>query len=322
MIPKLKWFGYSWAINTVILWTFVGTIPNTYASSAQGSLIWSIETPQKTYYPGEPALLTLQITNKGNENEKIYLGADTIEAFSMEIRDNSNRIVAKGDKIKRAGFTGLMREVFLPIPAGGISRKSIVLNRWCSTLLPPGKYHVICNAEYRLQSEATRIPGTEKGFRAGPLHRTQLDLDIELIKPDASKYKEVLDKLARCELKEQGQSFTDWKQDRDLVREMIAFTEWELAVPYQLNVLKVEPYTWLKRDVINSLARSGTLEAAKGLIQVVSENEDRPERIEDIKREIIDAVYRLRETGKPEIVKVTDDFVSKYKRPVLGKTID
>jgi hypothetical protein len=44
--------------------------------------------------------------------------------------------------------------------------------------------------------------------------------------------------------------------------------------------------------------------------------------MEDVKRELIDAVYKLRETGKPDIIKATDGFVLKYKRPVLTKPID
>ena len=318
MIIRLESFCYLLVI-IIMVGISVGMITDAYAQRPEESLDWSIKTSKGVFCPGEPILLTLNISNTGHQEEKIDFGADGIEAFSMEIRDSSNKIVAKGDKIERSGFS---TRGPLDLPPGEIGQKSIVLNQWCSTLLPLGQYHVVCHVEYRLRSEATRIPGTEKGFKAGLLHRTQLDLDIDLIKPDASKYKEILDNLARYELKGQGQSFTDWKRDRDVAREMIAFTQWELAVPYQVRVLSDAKSSWLKWDVINSLARSGTLEAVKGLIQVVSENEDRPERIEDIKREIIDAVYRLRETGKPEIVKATDDFVSKYKRPVLGKTID
>lgn len=318
MIIRLESFCYLLVI-IIMVGISVGMITDAYAQRPEESLDWSIKTSKGVFYPGEPILLTLNISNTGQQEEKIDFGADGIEAFSMEIRDSSNKTVAKGDKIERSGFS---TRGPLELPPGEIGQKSIVLNQWCSTVLPPGKYHVICHVEYRLRSEAARIPGTEKGFEAGPLHRTQLYLDIDLIKPDASKYKEILDNLARYELKGQGQSFRDSRRDRDLARDMIAFTEWELAVPYQLRVLSDARSTWLKWDVINSLARSGTLEAAKGLIQVVSENEGRPERIEDIEREIIDAVYRLRETGKPEIVKATDNFVSKYKRPVLAKPTD
>jgi len=293
-----------------------GMITDAYAQKPEASLDWSIKTSKKIFYPGEPLLLTVKISNTGKEEEWIYFGGGGIEAFSMEIHDNSNNIVAKGPKIQRGGFS---TETLLKIPPGKIGGKPVVLNRWCSTLLPPGKYHVICNVEYWLQSEATRIPGTEKGFRVGPLHRTQLDSYIELIKPDASKYKEILDKLTRRDVKREGQSSTEWQQDQELTEDMIAFTEWELAVPYELRILKDAKRTWLKRDVIKSLIRSETLEAATGLMQIV---EDASLYKEDVKCQLIDAVYKLRETGKPEIIKGTDEFVSKYKRPVMAKPID
>jgi hypothetical protein len=297
---------------TILVWANpICVIAHTGGGQGKPSLDWSIKPSKDTYYPGEPLLLRVMIGNIGGHKEKIDFGADGIEGFSIEIRDHLNKVMCVGNRIQRAGLT---RRGFVEVPAGKVSQKPIVVNRWCSTLLPPGQYHVVCHVEYRLRSEATRIPGTEKGFKAGPLHTTQLQSGIELIKPDPSKYNKILHNVARYELKREGQSFTDWKEKRDLARKMIAFTEWESAVPYQLDLLKVVIYTWPKKDLINSLARSGTLEAATGLIQIVSENEDRPERIEDIKREIIDAVYRLRETGKSDIIKATDEFVLRYRR--------
>jgi len=281
---------------------FVGMITDAYAQKPEESLDWSIKTSKKIFYPGEPVLLTLNISNTRQQEEKIDFGVDGIEAFSMEIRDDSNKMLRKGGKIERSGFS---TRGPLQLPPGKIGQKSIVLNQWCSTVLPRGKYRVICRIEYRLRSEATKIPDTDPPlFKAGPLHITQLDLDIEIVKPDISKYKEILDNLARYKLKQEGQSFTDWRQERDLAREMIAFTEWELAVPYQLNVLKVERYTWLKLDLINSLARSGTLEAAKGLMEIVSDNADHPERIEDIIREDFQIQSPIENKNKVYLTKI------------------
>ncbi len=61
------------------------------------------------------------------------------------------------------------------------------------------------------------------------------------------------------------------------------------------------------------------MDAAKGLVQIFK---DTSVYKEDINRETIDAVYRLRETGNPEIIDATEEFVRKYSRPTLGKIID
>jgi len=289
-----------------------------YAQRPEESLDWSIQTSKKTFYPGEPVLLTVKISNTGQQKERIDFGTHDLEAFSMEIRDGSNKVVAKGGKIRRPGF-----EAFRPtiIPAGKTGQKSIVLNQWCSTLLPPGQYHVVCHVEYRLRSEATKIPGTEPAFfKAGPLHSIELELDINIVEMDTPKFEQILEDLAIREVRKDGQSKGEWLRKWQIAREMLAFTESPLAVPYQLHILKVGAGTWLKRDVINSLARSGTLEAANGFMQII---EGCPQcGVEDVKQAIIDAVYRLRETGKSDIINATDEFVVKYKRPVLAKPRD
>lgn len=308
MIIRLKWLGYLFA-TTLILGSPIEMLNNTYAQGAEESLDWNIETAQNTFYPGEPVLLTVNIKNIGKQEETIDFGADGIEAFSIEIRDRSNKIVAEGGNIRRSGLSRLGT---LAVPPGQIGQKSIVLNQWCSTLLPPGQYRVICNIEYRLRSESRKKEDSEV-FKAGPVHKKQLKLNIQIIEMDELKFKEILETLVSFEVKPEAQSKGEWLAERDTAREMLALTESELAVPYQLQLLRIEQYTWQKRDVINSLVKSGTLEAANGLVQII---EDPSIYKEDVKHILIDGVYRLRETGKVEIISATEQFVAKYKRPV------
>lgn len=317
MVSKLKFLGYLLSVNLILLQNLNSMITSVYGQEVEESLNWNIETSKKTFYPGEPVLLTLKIMNTGKQEERIYFGSGGIEAFSMEIHNDANKIVAKGDNIRRGGITS--RGVLVRIPSGETGRKSIVLNRWCSTLLAPGKYHVICHVDHRLRSEAIRIPGTEKGLKAGPIHQVELELDIEIIKIDNLKFKEILESFSAHELKKKEQSYREWIRERDIARRMLALTQSELAVPYQLQLLTTARSTELKWDAIKSLAESGTLEAAIGLVQIM---EDASVYKEDMKRELIDAVYRLRETEKSEIINSTNEFVLKYKRPIPAKIVD
>jgi len=288
--------------------SFIGMLNNVWANGPEESLDWSIQSKKNAVYPGEPVLLTLNIKNMGNQEEKVNFGSDGIEAFSIKIHDLNGITVAKGDKIQRSGVS---RWGTLPVAPGETVQKSIVLNQWCSTLLPSGKYHVICNVEYRLRSESRKKEDSEV-FMAGPLHEKQLELDIQIIEMDEPKFKKIIETLAGFEVKPEEQNKGEWLVKRDIAREMLSFTESELAIPYQLHLLGVEQYTWRKRDIINSLVKSGTLEATDGLMKII---EDLSIYKEDIKHNLIDAVYRLRETGKPEIVTATAEFVKKYKRP-------
>jgi len=298
-----------------MLVSFMGTLSNVYAQESVQSLGWNVEADKDAFYPGEPVLLTLNIMNKGTREEKVDFGMDGIGAFSMKIRDSNDIIIAEGGKIQKFGMTRLGT---LLVPSGETRQKSIVLNRWCSTLQRPGRYHIICDIEYRLRSEVQKQPNTIV-VKAGPLHRVQLELDIQIIKTDNAKFKEIIESLVASKVRPETQSKGEWLAEKDIKTEMLALTESELAVPYQLKLLKNEPLNWFGPDAVNSLVRSGTLEAAGGLVQIIEDPSIYKENMTPI---FIEGVYRLCETGKTEIINATKEFVVKYKRPVMSTPID
>lgn len=280
------------------------------------SLDWSIETSKKTFFPGEPVLLKLNIKNNSNEEVNINFGSHGIGAFSIETQNSANEVVSHGGNIQRSGF--YMGASILKIHPDKIGVKPIVLNQWCSTLLPVGRYHIICHVKYASGTDYKKVRSASlliNGF-----NRTiDLELDIEVVSSDDSKFTEILDELIEHELKTEEHPTDEWVNARAIAREMIAFTESDLAVPYQIRLLKDNPSTWLKWDIINSLAKSGTLEAAEGLVQIF---EDPSVNKDDMKNRIIDAIYRLRETEKPDIISLTDEFVVRHKRPILSEPMD
>jgi hypothetical protein len=283
-----------------------------HAQKVEELFDWSITTSKQAFYPGEPVLLTFNITNQGAKEEIIDFGSDGIEAFSMEIFDSNNNNLFKSTKIKRGGAS--MKSRTITASPGQTAQKSIVLNQWCSTLLAPGKYHIICNIEYRLRSEYIKIDEKNNGYKAGPIHIKKLEIEIEIIKMDITKFKQIMEDLYSHEAMKETQTRSQWISDLEIPHEMIAFTESDLAVPYQIKVLQNDLYPWLRIDLVNSLARSGTLEAAIGLMKIFT---DPSVLIMDIKQDFINAVYKLRETGNAEIINATDDFVTKYKkRPI------
>jgi hypothetical protein len=314
MCTKFRTLYYYLVILIYLVNSFI-MITLTYAQKPEDTIYWTIETPKKTYYPGEAVPLTLNIKNNGKQQEKVDFGSDGLEAFLMKIRDSNNTIVVKGDKILRDGMT---RIGTLDIGLNETGKKTVVLNRWCSTILPPGKYYISSLVEYRLRSEATKKPNTSNTYLPGPTHQIQLDCNIELIKPEpnTAKCKEILDNLSKYEIENNQKPFNEWKQERELAREMIVFTEWEIAAPYQINVLKTSQYTWMKRDAINSLAKSNTLNTVNNLITIVENS-----TFEDVKGNIVEAVYKIREKGNKSIINATEEFVKKYKRTFVENPI-
>ncbi len=186
----LKYLGCLLVVS-IVLGNPIDMLNSAYAQGPGDTLAWSMEASKKTFYPGEPVLLILKIRNTGQQEEMIDFGADGIEAFSMELRDQSKKLVAKGDKIIINGISRVDR----PVVASGQTReKPIVLNQWCSTLLAPGQYNVTCRVDYLLGSEMQRQSGT--GLKIGPLHRVELKSDITLVKTDVSRFKKILRDLA------------------------------------------------------------------------------------------------------------------------------
>jgi hypothetical protein len=274
--------------------------------ASQQLLDWSIRASKDAYYAGEPVLLVLTIKNNGPQQEEVDFGADSIEAFSMEIHNDAGETVVKGGNIRR--YDALSRGP-VSVPSGQATDRSIVLNQWCSTqLLPVGTYDVMCHVQYRLGSEEQEQPGTIV-LKAGPVHTIELKLKISIVQMNLTKFEEILQKLSVPAFPARLWDTGDRGQ-RDVAREMLTFAESPLAVPYQLKILETLNSTWLKWDAINSLVKSKTRDAASGLVNLA----DNP-RLDDVRRELVKGIYRMRETGKRDIVQATNEFAQTHEPP-------
>lgn len=277
------------------------------AQISEEALAWSIQTEKNTYFPGEPVLLILYVKNTMNRDEQVYLGPDSIEAFKIRIYDPNENLICRCKEIQRDGLT--MKSPLIELSPGATAKHKFVLNRWCSTLLSSGAYNIVCDVKYLLFSERQKRPNTRL-LKTGPYHQIRLASEIHIVEMDQVKFAEILRALADYEDQKPTQTKAEWFKEREIAREMITFAELDLAVPYQLRLLRVEQYTWGKRDLIDSLVKSGAPEAAGGLAQLY---EDILYRQEDIRNDVVKAIHKLRETGKPEILAITEDFAEKYR---------
>ena len=283
-----------------------------YAEEPNLPLEWSIKSEKDSYYAGEPVLISINIKNSGKQQDEIDFGTEGIGAFSFQLSDLNNTVICKESKIERFGFS--VKSPFAYVPIGSTYQKKIILNRWCSTLLQPGQYYVICNIDYRLRSEDIKVP-PRMGSKAGPIHAKQLSFNFLIIPTDGEKFKEIIVNLANDALyniKPGTKNIKELLLKAEIAAEMLTFTDNNMAIPYQLKLLEMEKYTWNKIDIINSLVKSNNVSAVEGLVQIV---EDPNIEKDDIKPLLIEGVYKLRETGKAEIISATNDFVAKYKHP-------
>ena len=304
--------GSSHVPAIVALGCMLFTLGGRCTGSSQQSLNWSLRATKDAYYPGEPVLLTLTITNNGSQPEAIRFWPDATGAFSIEVRNSAGDLVGKGGSTRK--HESGARPGPLRVGQGQTSAQPVVLNRWCSTLLlPAGAYEVTIQAEYELVSESQTV-GRRNGipeFKAGPLHTKEFRLKVSIWAMDPHKFKGVLEDLRAQAFPTVHSRDVPTSQESDTAKEMLALAESTLAVPYQLQVLAAGGWPQqARRDAVNSLARSKTLEGAIGLMKLA----DSP-IVLDVRRDLVDAVYRTRETGEPEIIRATDEFIQKYKRP-------
>ncbi len=293
------------------------------ADQSQSSLHWRMEAAKKMFYPGEAIGLTIRVTNTGRQEEVLDFGGDGIEAVSMEIRDQKDLVLAKRGHIQRLGVGRIGR---MTIPPGEERQKTIIVNQWCPTILPPGEYGIVCQID-RLGRPPQR-DGAEVLAQDGqyePIMR--LSLDVTIVKSDPARFGEILAKLAEVALSKKVRTRQELI-DRQFARELLVFTQSDLAVTHQVQILKTGASTWLKLDAINSLVRSATPEAAIGLTEIIQEADEakagdtEKRKYEDIRRDAIEGVYKLRDLNRPDILAVTEKVTAKHPRATQAKPLD
>lgn len=103
------------------------------------NLRFSISIEKEIVSQGEPAIATLEIGNQSMASIEIDLGANAREAFKLDILDPDDRIASSSDYPLISDVSYLGRRT---VPVGGAIKLRLVLNQWCSTLLPPRSYTV------------------------------------------------------------------------------------------------------------------------------------------------------------------------------------
>ncbi len=227
------------------------SVATTNAVQRSSGLVWDMYPSKMDLVPGEPVLLILDIKNLLEEDAGISFGSEGISAFSIEIRDVSGRVIRKGGRISRAGISSVE---YRRVPREGQVEKRIVLNQWVSTLLPAGKYMVVC----RVQPELSADP------RVSLL--IELSCQIEIL---ASNGK-ALEGIFRDVLIKSQKAKTP--HERDMAARMLAFSDSPLAPGYQMLVVQDRSLPFETRNLaVEGMGRVGTTEAALNLAKLAAE---------------------------------------------------
>jgi hypothetical protein len=283
---------------------------------------WNIEKHDTPFMAGEPVLLRFVLTNRNESERRIDFGWNGVGAFSFEIID------AKGDSVAYSGAIGAREGVtrgdVRTLSPGATERKAIILNRFCFTLLPPGKY--------RIRSWCRQDILASSGSKIESAPSLAFETQITLIERDPAK---LIARLDEIELQARAASVAvptgernaidaQWREGQ-VALDLIAYAEGPEAWPYQLRLLRRElswMYDfWRQINMIrNRLAKSASPQVAAELVRIYEEVRF-PDNLTH--PEINAAIYRLRDSGKPEILAVTQDFAARHPRsPGSGAILD
>ena len=318
MMIKVKWFKYLLFLS--IIWGYSACMAsNNRKIATKKHLNFNIEVTKEAFYPGEPVLVSLKINNTGKK-DKVYLG--NYEEFCLIIiRNQAGDVVSKGVIPYCLNVT----RTVVTVRENQTAKESIVLNQWCSTLLPSGKYCITFLLNSRLNSE-------RKNNKPGPVHKIELSFDIQIIKMNVQKFKQILSDLAKHAFPSKERIDMSYSERHKMYscQEMLAVTESVLALPLQFKLVKFSGAGNTVYNTLNAIVRSNTREAAEGMVRMFIESvEDKKEIISvhcrstrNMKDLFLNAIYKLRDKGNPEVIKVTENIVKKYKRPLIGMSID
>jgi hypothetical protein len=251
-------------------------------------------------YPGEPVLVRVAISNSGAAPLTVRFGEEGVAAFKFFVSDAAGSFVRCREVAPLEG--GIYSICGVEAPAGGGATTDVVLNRWCTTLLPEGKYNVHGEIAPEAAFKREEIPWR--------LPTVKFEMVLEIVKLDEDKLRDTFSSLAAVAFGERPSSDG---LSRDDATEMLGLADSPLATEYKTRLLRLTkvPRDYFIREVIGSLARTPDVANAKALMDVYQD----PTVSSYHRNKAIVGLYRLRETGDPEVIKATEEFASRNPNP-------
>lgn len=255
-------------------------------------LTWKINSTKNEIFQGEPFLITLSITNTSDKPVSTEL-SDSIDIFSMEIRTVNDKTVKRGSRILKGGFS-LIRK--LSIPPHSFKDINLVVNRWCSTDIPSGKYKILCFVH---------------GFSGKSV--LTIEHDFEILPANKEELMSIFSGLAAKVISAPS------SMERSLASKMLVFADSPLRSKYIMNVVKQEDVELeIRKQAIESLESIADKESAKHIVAICEDDN----LSDELRKMAINSAYNLKEKSENEVRAIVDPVVLKHERPFIPIVID
>lgn len=285
---------------------------------AQSTLQWTVRPKDVAVIAGAPLLLSFDVANKGDKAETVYFWEDNREPFRAELVDCNGRIVSHS--LDAEVLPSILEKAWgLFVPPGKTATRQAVLNQFCSTRVPPGRYSLHCRLSYFVASEEGKkrvVSATTTVDEAAPLYHVELVTPVEILPPDPNAYSSQLMAISREMDRLRAQHVPQGQDSLNAYTatvEMLAFAEGDTAVPYQGAIIREDNWGYrLRYCAMIGLQRNGSLAAVRQLEELV---EDPDVQLIGGKDDLIRAVYAVRDRGNAMVRNTTEEFARKHPRP-------
>jgi len=296
-----------------------------YAENDKESLVMKMKPITDTIISGGPCVLKFTFTN--TEASKVTLDLELYgcrtEGFYFEMINEKNEQVAKNFDILGEGGIGIGREI--EIYPGKSTELKLILNQWCSTLLPQGKYKVISYYE-SFRSWSRRKRRDDKEFK--PITSTpRSECQIEILPSNKQNQKKLQEIFS--DLLDKAITDTDEKpippDEQMFAAEQLAYSTSPLVVPYLAKLLSSDTFfsTTLSMEIIEGFRRVGTVEAAEELVKIIKGKTPPNLSEESFKEKVVLEIFRLSDISKdPEVIKICTEVTTTMPRPKEKQTVD
>lgn len=262
-------------------------------------ITWDFRLSKSELYPGEPVELIFQARATEEVRGAVKVPLLSTEEFHFEILDQAGQPKYQGQR----SWHSHRAMPFWPSEAsmekrrlrpGDVLKSALFLNEWFSEPFEPGQYLVHCV----LISEEMSL-------------RVDQKVPLRVLPQDGAALSTLLERL----FKEAGGR--DTSPNEFHLCALIASARSEYAVPYEVQLLNSRRHAMLRWQLLDSLQYSKSLAAAVGIMDFVRVAEKDYSIVNDHYSIplAIRALYSLRATGKPEILRATEAFVAEHPCP-------
>lgn len=247
----------------------------------EGEAVTLVAKPEpQVIFSGEPCEIELTFHNVGVSDLEVNIGYVDIGAYWFEILDDLGDTVCESSATLRSGSSRFGQKV---VGAEDSLSHRLILNKRCSTLLPPGQYNVITHV-------------------AQPTFELENSATLTIAEPEERRLKQIFSQLTARALDDD--SLGNWSFAAD----MLTSTDSPYAVDAIARLLYGSWFPDNKVSALEAFNRIGTVEAILQIAKAADYPGDEYVPVRQIAVKLLREAYET--NANPTIRRICKPFVS------------